>query len=656
MRHLALFAVLVLPSVAVGRPMVPADLNALVEVSDPRVSPDGNDIAYVVTTTDVAADRTESHIWLAHWNGAPAVRLTGRPGESESHPRFTADGKYLAFLSSRTDAHEHDQIFLLPRAGGEAEKLTDMQAGVDDFSFAPDSTHVALIATDADPADGAKVPLPIVIDRYRFKEDVTGYLTERRHRLYLLSLADRKPVRLTTGAFDEYFPVFSPDSQSIAFVSNRQPDPDRSYNYALFLVPARAGATVRGLTTFPGANNDPYWETPPAFSPDGKKIAYLQGGPIKLMEYGVHQLAIVPTEGGAPLLPLAKLDRNVTQPAWSADGGKISVLAEDDGAVRLISFDVATSTPVAMSPARGVVEAFDQAAGHMVVLVTTPQHPAEIYAQEGTALRPLTHHNDALLAGLDLATTARIDFPSRDGTRIHGFLVTPPGAAVPKRPTILRIHGGPQLQFELAFRPDWQILAGHGYQVVAANPRGSTGRGEAFASAIYADWGNKDAQDVLAAVDYVVTQNLADPARLGVGGWSYGGMLTDYVIAQDKRFRVAIAGASIGDIIAGYGTDEYVRDYETELGHPWDNLATWEKISFPFLHNDRIVTPTLFLCGDKDFNVPLQNSEQMYQGLRSRGVPTELVIYPGEYHDIKRPSFLVDRLTRYLAWYDRYLK
>jgi dipeptidyl aminopeptidase/acylaminoacyl peptidase len=251
----------------------------------------------------------------------------------------------------------------------------------------------------------------------------------------------------------------------------------------------------------------------------------------------------------------------------------------------------------------------------------------------------------------------RTSFHSRDGTEIHGFVVTPPGARPgQKLPTILRIHGGPVDQFQMEFRADWQILAGHGYQVIAANPRGSAGRGTEFASAIYADWGHKDAEDVLAAVDDAVAHHNADPARLAIGGWSYGGMLTDYVIAQDQRFRAAIAGASIGNILAGYGTDEYALDYETELGTPWGNFPAWQKVSFPFLHNDRIVTPTLFLCGDRDFNVPLLNSEQMYQALRSRGVPTQLVIYPGAYHDITRPSFLVDRLRRYLGWYDRFMK
>ena len=221
---------------------------------------------------------------------------------------------------------------------------------------------------------------------------------------------------------------------------------------------------------------------------------------------------------------------------------------------------------------------------------------------------------------------------------------------------MLRIHGGPVYQFSNEFDFGWQLLAAEGFAVVAANPRGSSGRGEKFSTAIWADWGNKDAQDVLAAVDYAVAQGVADPERLGVGGWSYGGILTNQVIARDSRFKAAISGAGQSNVLAGYGTDQYIREYEAELGTPWGNTAAWLKVSFPFVHADRIVTPTLFLCGDKDFNVPLLNSEQMYQALRSLGRETQLVIYPGEYHEIRKPSYQRDRLQRYLDWYGRHLK
>jgi dipeptidyl aminopeptidase/acylaminoacyl peptidase len=187
------------------------------------------------------------------------------------------------------------------------------------------------------------------------------------------------------------------------------------------------------------------------------------------------------------------------------------------------------------------------------------------------------------------------------------------------------------------------------------NPRGSTGRGEKFAMGIYADWGYIDVADDLAAVDDAVSRDLADPDRLGVGGWSYGGIATNYLIASTTRFKAATSGASISNVFAGYGTDQYTLDYENELGVPWKNMETWMRVSYPFLHADRIKTPTLFLCGQNDFNVPLLNSEQMYQTLRSLGVPTELVIYPGQFHRIKKPSYLIDRYKRYLDWYAKWI-
>ena len=215
---------------------------------------------------------------------------------------------------------------------------------------------------------------------------------------------------------------------------------------------------------------------------------------------------------------------------------------------------------------------------------------------------------------------------------------------------------GPVGQFECSFEEEWQWFAANGYVVLAPNPRGSSGRGEKFQTAIYADWGNVDTQDVLAAVDDAVARGIADPDRLAVGGWSYGSMLTNYVIASTQRFKAATSGAGSSNPLAGYGSDQYIREYEQELGQPWKNIEGWLKVSYPFFHADRITTPTLFLCGEDDFNMPIVGSEQMYQALRSLGVPTQLVIYPGQHHGIRKPSYVRDRLERYLAWYDKYAK
>ncbi|MBR0552546.1 S9 family peptidase [Stakelama marina] len=653
---------------AAPRPIVPADINRLHEVTDPQVGPSGEWVAYSVRTTDIDADKTVDHLWMTKWDGSATVRLTSRKGESETHPRFSPDGKWIAFLSSRGDDGDDTQLWLMDRRGGEGERLPGIKGSVDDFAWSPDANKLVLVVTDPDPQASAKKagkkdgedakPHPIVIDRFQFKQDIDGYLGKRRKRLWIYDLATHEMRRLTTGDFDEALPAWSPDGTRIAFTSKRAPDPDRTYDSNLFV--ASVGDTPAkpvALTRFAGADNDSGWGSYPAWSPDGSHIAYLQGGPVKLFSYGTRHLAIISAGGGDPTILTASLDRNVHDPIWSRDGRNIRFIVEDDEAERIAQVpaaggavrDIASGWRVFSHPSANP-------RGGMAVLLTTPAAPDEVYAlgADGT-LRQLSHQNDAWLREVAVAPVKRTRMTSKDGTEVHGFIVTPPGIAKPANlPTVLYNHGGPQSQFDAGFNIMWQIFAGHGFAVVSTNPRGSTGRGQDYAAALYADWGGPAVPDALAGVDDAVASGIANPDRLFVGGWSYGAMLTEYIIASDQRFRAAVAGAGIVNVLAGYGTDQYIRDYEMELGTPWTNLDAWLKISYPFYHNDRIVTPTLFMNGEKDFNVPLINSEQMYQALKSRDVPTELVIYPGQFHGFRRPSFLKDRMERWLAWYDRF--
>ena len=658
-------AALALASPAAARPLALDDLARLQNVDSPAIDPSGNWVAYSVSAIDAKADKNLSHIWMTSWDGSRSIQLTNRAKESESTPRWSPDGRYLAFVSSRNDKHDNDQLWLLDRAGGEARPLTKLDGSVVDYVWSPDSRTIALVVLDPDPDaddeatksdDDKKPPKPIVIDRFQFKRDIDGYLRDRRQRLVTFDLASGATRRLTSGEFDEFLPAWSPDGSRLAFVSNRDHDPDRSYNYDLWVVPASAkGEAPARLTTFPGYDNEPDTESYPAWSPDGRSIAYLQGGPVALFSYGTHHLAVVSASGGEPRILTPGLDRNVTKPLWSADGRSLRFIVEDDRTQWLGSVAAAGGPVKRLAGGRAVIDAIDQAKARQVALAADPSHPAEVFAVEGATLRQLTHHND-WLADVQLAPVDDTSFKSSDGTEIHGFLLRPVGSATGRVPTILRLHGGPQSQFNYEFSFEWQLLAANGYAVVAANPRGGTGRGQDFAKALYADWGGVAVPDVLGAVDDAVARGIADPNRLGVGGWSYGGMLTNYVIASDPRFKAATSGASISNIFAGYGTDQYIRDYEIELGTPWQHPDVWMRNSYPFFHVDKIVTPTLFLGGDQDFNVPLLNGEQMYQALKSRGVDTELVIYPGQFHGLKRPSFVRDRYQRYLAWYAKYLK
>jgi dipeptidyl aminopeptidase/acylaminoacyl peptidase len=663
---MGMLVTLVPPAAAQGqRKLTLDDLYRLREVSGPEISPEGGWVAYSVSVADSARDRSNTDLWMTSWDGKRSLRLTTSKA-NEGTPRWSPDGKYLSFLSSREDEREVSQLWLLDRSGGEAERVTDLPGGVSDYAWSPDSKRLALIVSDPDTnasagADSAKPKTtpPMVVDRFQFKEDETGYLSRQRDHLYIFDLATRKAQILTPGDYYEQSPSWSPDGRSIAFVSKRRPDFDRTDNWDLYVMEAAAGARPRQVTTFEGPDMHPDWGgRPPAWSPDGKYLAYVQGGPLKLIYYAGQKLAVVPVAGGQPLVVTPSLDRNVLSPSWSADGKSILFLLEDDRVAHLARVPARGGSVELLTKGRRLVSDYSVSpGGRVALLASSPAAPHEVFALEGSALRPLSRQNDQWMRAIQLAPVEEISFQSSDGTPVNGFLVRPVGYRSGTRvPTVLRIHGGPVYQFFNEFNLEWQLLAAGGYAVVAANPRGSSGRGEKFSAAIWADWGNKDGQDVLAAVDYAVAQGVADSTRLGVGGWSYGGILTNQVIARDRRFKAATSGAGLSNALAGYGTDQYVREYEAELGTPWGNTEAWLRVSYPFLHADRIVTPTLFLCGEKDFNVPLLNSEQMYQALKSLGRETQLVIYPGEYHSIRKPSYERDRLQRYLDWYSRYLR
>jgi dipeptidyl aminopeptidase/acylaminoacyl peptidase len=637
----------------------PDDLARLADVTEPEASPDGRWLAYTVTTTNLDADKKQSDLWRVNWDGKERKPLTQTPDTNETHPQWSPDRKSIAFLSDRGGDDAKTQVWIMGISGGAPSQVTDFPEGVEDFVWAPDGQRLAIIAWDPERPKGTKKPKnppPIVTDRYQFKEDFTGYLTSRRKHLYLFDLASKKAELLTPGNHDEQLPSWSPDGRQIAYVTKRGSDPDRTLNYDIYLIASEAGAKERQLTRFPGSDLDPYWESRPTWSPDGKTIAYLKSGEDKWIYYAPWQLALVDVASGKESLP-APIDRNFYKPRWSPDGRYVLALVEQNRVTQLSRINIKDGIVSPLTQGRRFDIDFSVAAdGRIAVLGGDALHPPELSAIGSDGPRALTDHNDWLKTKR-LAPVEHIEFDSADGTRIEGFLVKPIDYKPGRRyPTILRIHGGPVYQFSDEFMPDWQAYAARGFAIVAANPRGSSGRGFDFARAIYADWGNKDVEDVLAAVDHVVQLGVADPARLGIGGRSYGSILTNYVIARDQRFKAAVSGAGSANMLGMYGYDQYTREYELELGTPWANREAYDRASYPFLHADRISTPTLFYCEEKDFNVPCLGTEQMYQALRSRGIPTRLVIYPGENHPLTVPSYLHDRMQRLLGWYDRFLE
>jgi dipeptidyl aminopeptidase/acylaminoacyl peptidase len=652
------------------RPLSLDDLARLKEVRDPQCAPDGKSVAFVVSQIDVKDDKPGSgHIWTVGIDGQNERQITSST-ESESSPRFSPDGKYLSFTSSRPGKAKGNQVWLLDRSGGEAFQLTEIKGRLQGYEWSPDSKKLALTIGDPDPdepdpsatpaPDPKKAPKPIVIDRYKYKQDVQGYLLSGRHTyVYLFDIATKSLDRLTKGKADESSPSWSPDSTRIAFMSNRHADPDREPSSQLFLAEAKPGSAEKALTpeTSHGGRAKAEW------SPDGKWLALLEGDDKKYGAYGMEHLALVAAEGsGTPLRVKAAedLDRGVSSPRFSADGSSITVLVTDDQSVYPARITLATNRVEKLIAAPVVVSSTTAAGSCMATLSGGDAQATEVYRWTAAtrSLTQLTHQNDALFAELQLGATQTVSATSKDGTEVHGLLTTPVNyVAGTKVPMLLRIHGGPNGQDQHSFAFERQWFAANGYAVLAVNYRGSAGRGAKFSRSIWADWGHYEVDDLQAMVDQVVKMGVADPNKLGVGGWSYGGILTDYMIASDNRFKAATSGAGTAFTVAFYGTDQYIIQYDYEIGPPWDPKAweTYQKISYPFLHADKIKTPTLFLGGEKDFNVPVQGGQQMYQALRSLGVDTQLVIYPNEFHGITRPSYVRDRYERYLAWYESHI-
>ncbi|MES2516986.1 MAG: S9 family peptidase [Bacteroidota bacterium] len=634
------------------RLLKPSDVYRLQNLGDPQISPDGNWVAYTLSTVDSVKNKRNSDIWMVSWDGKESIQLTHTP-DGESQPRWSPDGKYISFVSSRNGLTS-SQVWLMDRRGGEAKQLTDLKKGdLNDYVWSPDSKKIALVIKNPADTSKSKTPKPIVLDRYQFKQDVEGYLTRKSTHLYLYDIASKKIDTLTRGDYDETTPKWSPDGTQIAFLSNRTPEPDRNANTDIWLIDAKPNAEMKRLTTWTGRDFSAEW------SPDGKQIAYLRTtSSDNYIMYDQSILCVISKDGGEPKLLTKALDRPVSTPRWTKDGMSIMALVTDDRTKYVAQISISDGKLTKVIGGNRTFNTLERhSSGSFLTTISDPQTPNEIYVLENGITRRLTKHQEDFLTPLNLATVEGFTSKSKDGAMVSNLLFRPFNAVKgAKLPTILFIHGGPVAQDEFNFDMSRQMLAAAGYNVVAVNYRGSNGRGLDFCKIISADWGNKEVLDILGATDYVVQNGIADPEKLGIGGWSYGGILTDYTIASDTRFKAASSGAGVAMVSSLYGVDQYILQYDNELGAPWKNIDKYIALSYPFLKAERIKTPTQFMVGESDFNVPSVGSEQMYQAFKSIGIPTELIIYPGQFHGITNPSFQKDRFERYIAWFNKYLK
>jgi dipeptidyl aminopeptidase/acylaminoacyl peptidase len=638
------------------RKLNPNDVYRLQSISNPDVSPEGKWVLYSIAVPDSAKNKSQSDLHLVSWDGKQNVQLTFSE-EGESNAKFSPDGKYISYISSKkVDSIDNPQLWLMDRRGGEAKQFTKIKGELQGYEWAPDGSKLVLVIKDEDEAERKKpkTKAPIVADRYHFKQDIEGYVSNRATHLYLLELSNGKIDQLTNGKYDEGSPCWSPDGSKIAFVSNRTEDPDRNDNEDIFIIDSKKDSPVKQLTTWKGKDNQPRW------SKDGKYIAFLRStADDTFVNYDQNILAVMKPDGSNIKLLTKEMDRPVSNFRWGKGDETISFLVEDDRQTYISSVTISNGK---ISKQIGGDRSFSGLESHpeggWLTTMSDPQHSTNLFTLTKGTLNQITHVNEKFLSGIDLAKVTGFKSKSKDGTEVSGLLFKPANAGDKKLPFILFIHGGPVAQDEFSFDISRQMLAAGGYAVAGVNYRGSNGRGIAFSKAIYADWGNLEVQDLLGATDYLVNEGLVDGDKLGIGGWSYGGILTDYTIATDTRFKAACSGAGSAMQLSMYGIDQYLLQWNEEIGLPWvqKDLDRYMKLSYPFTHADRIKTPTLFMVGQNDFNVPSEGSEQMYAALKTLKVPTELIIYPGQFHGIGVLSYQADRFKRLLDWYGKYLK
>ncbi len=651
------------------------DLLALHIAGDPQLSPDGSLIAFTVHQCNAETNITSSATWLVESKAgktqAPRQLTSAEPGKHHDvAPRWSPDGQFLAFLSDRSGSM---QLYLLPLQGGEARQVSDLSQGITEYSWRPDST--ALLAHSAwKPADDQNVPdtstTSLVYTRLDEQFDGLGYKHGRHQQLWLISLDDGTTTRLTSEPVDLVQSCWSPDGDEIAFCANRRPDPDLSTSMALWVLTLATGQ-MRRLTPEEGAAQMPAW------SPDGQTIAYYYSAD----QTGTSNTSpwVINAHGNSAPRPAASSTRDFTclrfvidelhtiflgRPLWFPDSQSLLITVQERGQVHLYRVDIEHDQVVQLTSGNGCYIAPQLSQdGQTIAMVRTDWFtPGDIWSMDsnGENRRKLTGVNDGLLRSRQLVRPKRITWQSFDGLEIEGWLYLPPVVEGAKAPLILEIHGGPSLAWGDSYVHEFQVLAGKGYAVLAANPRGSTGYGEAFCQKSLHDWGGNDFRDLMAGIDHVITTEPVDGTRLGIGGLSYGGYMTNWAITQTNRFKAAVSRNGISYLPGVRLLSDESLSFDYVMDEAGSDNAALQQNRSALTFADRITTPLLLLHADNDLRCPFSESLQLFVTLRKRKHMVELVRYPGVSHLIDWPEFgtpgqRTDRLRRTAAWFERFV-
>lgn len=621
----------------------------------PRVSPDGKRVVYTIVNEVMTPDKSEfvTQIWMASADGKENVQITFGD-KSSTNPKWSPDGNWIAFTSNRKD--NKNNLYLLRLSGGEAEPLTDVKTGVSDFEFSPDGRWIAFTMTDAKTEDEEKNDKGR--NDFRWVDE-----NVKMSRLYVIPVAKdasgkREPRKLTTQNYTVSGFDWSPDSARIVFSHTKTPIANDWTTSDVSIVEV-SGANVTAFAATPAA------ESSPTFSPDGKSIAMLvSDNPPRWAQSGLLQIYSV-SGGGQPKSLSASYDGQPNVAGWSADGKRIYFSEAKGTGTQIYAVDVESNKIEEIKTTPAVYGSLNLNQGGSMFGFTrqTSDSAPEAFVASISNFSPVQiSRANADLPRLPLGKTEVIRWKSKDGKEIEGLLTYPVNYQAGQRvPLILNIHGGPAGVFQQTFiggRGVYPIaaFAARGYAILRPNPRGSSGYGTEFRRANVKDWGVGDYQDLMTGVDRVIEMGVADPTRLGVMGWSYGGFMTSWIVTQTKRFKAASAGAPVTNLMSFNGTADipsFIPDYFG--GHFWENPEIYAKHS-PMFNVKGVSTPTMIQHGDADIRVPISQGYEFYNALKAQGVPTRMIVLPRQPHGPNEPKMQLAAMQANLDWFEKYLK